>query len=183
MSEGRVRLFVAFELPALVRNAIRVWAEGLDVGGLRVLEAEQLHVTLCFLGWQAENEVSEVAGAVSEVVTVGERPALSVGEAVWLPPRRPRVLAVRLEDRDGRLSALQARLSERLQAGGWYEPERRAYLPHITAARAGRNANVRAGPVAGPSPLSFTGEHVTLFRSLLSPRGARYEALASVRLG
>jgi 2'-5' RNA ligase len=101
---------------------------------------------------------------------------------VWLPARRPRVLAVRLEDAGGRLTALQGALSERLHAGGWYEPEQRPYLPHVTVARVGGRARVKPAPLPGPPPLSFTPEWVTLFRSHLSPKGARYEALSRAAL-
>lgn len=181
MSNERVRLFVALELPVRVRDALRVWAGDREVDGLRLLDTDQLHVTLCFLGWQAADAAGDVARAC-EGLASADPPALSFGDAIWLPPRRPRVLAARLEDEGGRLTALQYELSERLQSGGWYEPERRAYMPHVTVARVGKHASVKATPVPGPPSLLFTGERVTLFRSRLTPRGARYEPLASVEL-
>ncbi len=55
VSEERVRLFVALELPTEVRSALRSWAAE-HVGAmarLRLVEPESLHVTLCFLGWRA----------------------------------------------------------------------------------------------------------------------------------
>lgn len=178
-----VRLFVALELPPLVRDALATWRAQATEGipGLRGLSGDQLHVTLCFLGWQLATEVDGVSGAC-RLDRATEPPELSLGEALWLPPRRPRVLAVRLSDADGRLTALQSELSERLHAGGWYEPERRPYLPHVTLARAGRQTRVRAVPLPGTPPVSFTGERITLFRSRLGPAGARYEPLSRMSL-
>jgi 2'-5' RNA ligase len=181
---ARVRLFVALELPRRVRTALASWR--LDalrgVSRLRSLADEQLHVTLCFLGWQDAGEVEGIAAACG-LLSDCDPPALVLGQPLWLPARRPRALAVRLDDSLARLGAIQATLSAQLRDGGWYEPEARAFLPHVTVARAGRQGRVSARPLASPPPLSFTGSWVTLFRSRLSPQGARYEPLTRVRLG
>jgi 2'-5' RNA ligase len=92
------------------------------------------------------------------------------------------VLAVGLDDGGGRVTAIQAELSGLLESGGWYEPERRPYLPHITVARAGRRDRVKQLSLPAPPSLSVTASRVTLFRSRLSAAGARYEALSSVEL-
>src|SRR2546423_681685 len=106
---------------------------------LRAIPPDHLHVTLCFLGWEDAGGVEAIAGA-GRAVTASERPELTLGEAVWLPPRRPRVLAVQLHDAHGRLAALQSELSQRLEAGGWYVPERRPYMAHVTVVRVRRQA-------------------------------------------
>ena len=83
---------------------------------------------------------------------------------------------------EGGSGAVQSALSEALAAGGWYAPEKRPFLPHVTVARVGRGARVRRGLElpALPADLAFRASTVTLFRSRLSPAGARYEGLASV---
>jgi RNA 2',3'-cyclic 3'-phosphodiesterase len=127
-------------------------------------------------------------GRVCSQLSPGDPAPLSLGQGLWLPPRRPRVLAVRLNEGTGhgggvrRLSAIQAELSELLADGGWYEPERRTYLPHVTVARAGRRDRVAASPLPDPPTLSFTAPRLTLFRSRLSRGGASYEALCTLSL-
>jgi 2'-5' RNA ligase len=114
----------------------------------------------------------------------GSRPApeLRLGEGIWLPPRRPRVLAVSLGDRSAALVGLQAALSDALAQGGWYQPEKRPYLGHVTVARAARGFRQPRAPLP-PSPgLAFTASSVTLYRSRLLRSGARYEPLARVEL-
>jgi 2'-5' RNA ligase len=182
VSDERVRLFVALELPAEVRDALAAWAVELGLGGLRLLAADQLHVTLCFLGWQAADAVQPIAAACRAVGTTGGL-ELRLGQAAWLPARRPRVLAVTLEDPGGRAARLQADLSGGLEEGGWYAPERRAYMPHVTVARVRRGAKVRPVDLRNPAGVAFTASDVTLFRSRLSAAGARYEALTTVQLG
>jgi 2'-5' RNA ligase len=186
----RARLFVALELPAEVRATLLQWRGGVPgAGRLRLIPAECLHVTLCFLGWREVGEIPAIAAACA----LSPRPpaaTLTLGEAIWLPPRRPRVLAVKVGDPDGALTRVQAAVSAALAAGGWYAPEGRAYLPHVTVARVRAGAarvpageRVRAEAVAPPAPLEFVGSEVTLYRSHLGGDGARYEALARVGLG
>lgn len=194
--DERVRLFVALELPEPVRDALIRWRDDVtgqarrdDVTGqaraLRWLDSDSLHVTMCFLGWRSPGELGVIAGAMRVLAGAGAGAGaarLSLGAPVWLPPRRPRVLAVEVEDPDGSITRAQAALSRALAAGGWYEPERRRYLPHVTVARVARGGRAPRGGPPRISPLEFDGERVTLFRSRLSRVGARYEPLASIEL-
>lgn len=184
MTDERARLFVALALPEQVRAALGQWQSdrlaGL-VSSLRMTAADDLHVTLCFLGSQPVSEITEIAGVLS-ALSGSERPVLTVGAPIWLPPRRPGVLAVELEDHDGALGRLQASLAGLLEARGFYEPERRPFRAHVTVARARRGARVRATDVPPPAPIGFAGEDVELIRSRLGSAGARYERLAAVRL-
>ena len=180
--DERVRLFVALELPSFVRDALVLWRPS-SGRGLRLIDPAALHVTLCFLGWRVEREVQPILQACARVAWIPPA-SLVVDDALWLPPRRPRVLAVRLRDDGGRLARGQAELSEALQAGGWYTPEVRPFLAHVTVARVARE--VRRAPAtapAAPPELSFEAARVTLYRSRLSSAGARYEALGTVVLG
>ena len=132
--------------------------------GWRALPADSLHVTLAFLG-----EVED-AGAIVEAVRSAMRPitSLSLGGVVLLPPRRPRVMAVRLA---GDVSELQSAVAAAVDV-----VERRAFLPHVTIGRARGRPPSELPSV--PS-LSFAAPSVSVYRSHLSPTGARYEALAS----
>ena len=180
----RARLFVALELPGDVRDAVVRWRSSAvgEMGGLRLIAAEHLHVTLCFLGWRQGDEVERIAQACAQAAGIPPG-VVSVGEAIWLPPRRPRVLAVKLGDDDDRLVQLQSGLSDLLEAGGWYTPERRAFMPHVTVARVVRHTSVSPVSLPRPPAVSFTASGVTLFRSHLSSAGARYDALARMELG
>jgi RNA 2',3'-cyclic 3'-phosphodiesterase len=171
------RLFVAAELPGEVVEALAAWCPRDD--GLRPLPTESLHVTLAFLGWRDEGEIPVVCGLLAPLA----RPVagLSLGEALWLPRRRPRVLAVRIEDGRDALGALQADTAAAVAGAVEWEPERRAFLPHLTVARTrggARPVATEALPALGP----FAATALTLFRSHLSPGGSRYEAVARVSL-
>jgi len=178
MSADRLRLFVALELPDAAREELLRWRAGAS-DRLRLLAPDALHATLCFLGWQESDELDAIAAAC-EVVAGLPAVALSLGRGIWLPSRVPRVLAVELR---GPLEDVQSALSDALTSGGWYRPEQRPYLAHITVARVPKGVRIRQPELPEPRPLRFTGSHITLFRSRLSPAGARYEPLHRVKLG
>lgn len=176
-----MRVFVALELPREVRASLVRWCPRHDA--LRPVAVESLHVTLAFLGERSEHEAAAVGGLLEGVA----RPlrALALGDARWLPQRRPRVLSVEVCDGDGALGALQSELVARLGEAIGFVAERRAFLPHVTVARVrgplgglGRS-QLSAPPGAGSR---FAAEAVTLMRSRLGRGGARYEPLQRVAL-
>jgi 2'-5' RNA ligase len=152
-----------------------------DVDGLRLIAPEHLHATLCFLGWRPVVEIGEILRACG-ILGCLRVPAVGLGAAVWLSPRRPRVLAVELEDPTGALPQAQSALSCALHAGGWYVPESRPFLAHVTVARVVKGARPRARELPPPPRVAFPGSRVTLYRSRLSQGGARYEPLGTIEL-
>ncbi len=167
MSHGATaRLFVAVDPPAWVREELADWARrvaaqmraaGVPRDAMRLLDADSLHLTLCFLGSRPVAEIDALAAAVEmglarATVSSGSRrespergpvehaSEVSIGAPLWLPPRRPHALAVEINDRGGALTSVQQQLSQALaNASGW-EPERRRFRAHITVARVRGNA-------------------------------------------
>lgn len=176
------RLFVALDLPEPIVDALVAWRAPLldEVDALRPVPRASLHVTLAFLGWQEEASIASLAALVESCV--GGAAGLALGEPLWLPRRRPRVLAVALEDRHGQLGALQEQLVEQLVAGGWYLREARPYLPHVTLARVRDGVAVPTPALPAPTVPPFEGAAIVLYRSHLASAGARYVPLAVRRL-
>lgn len=191
--DATARLFVAVDLPPQVRDRLADWGKiavrvlGLRSGAsspARVLDPELLHLTLCFLGERPVSEIDAIAQALAECATaVGQ---LRIGAPLWLPPRRPRALAVEVRDENGadrpdRLAFLYGELCGALARACGHREQRRRFRAHVTVARL-RGNRVRGPEVERPLPatpaLSFTPGSVVLYRSWLSPAGARYEALA-----
>ena len=179
---GELRLFVAAEPPAAVRDQLAQWArQAIGRGApVRRLPSESLHLTLCFLGEQPPAAVEQIAvllgGFVEAFAAVEE---LAIGAPAWLPPRRPRVLAVELGDPDGTLRTLHDGLTRELSATlAWHPPHER-FRPHITLARM-RPGSERARELLPTPPLRFSPTALTLFRSSLDPKGAVYTPLCSI---
>ena len=165
-----------------MRAQLAPWRDGLLAGrdDLRPVAEEALHVTLAFLGYRAEQEVGAIAEAMTSVVA--QAPLLAAGEVMPIPPRRPRLFALDLDDRDGACGRLQQAVSDVLEAGRFYKPEKRPFWPHITLARVKRDRRAEPLPT-GPPPIEpFKTPHLTLYRSTLRPQGAKYDVLAKAFL-
>lgn len=178
-----MRLFVALEPPGAVRAALAGWAReavGEDPE-LRLVAPEALHLTLAFLGERPDADVQLLAPALARALDRAAPPRDAFAlEPLWLAPRRPHVLTVGVADPSGALGALQERVGAACAAAVGWEPERRAFRPHVTLARVRRDARVRprelpALPGAARAPWTTGG--VTLLRSRTGGRGAQYEAL------
>ena len=180
----RARLFVALDLPTSARQALVQWrGSALEpADSLRLVAPAFMHVTLCFLGWQPVDKLEEILAACR---TVADHRAmeLALGAALWLPRRRPRVLAVGLDEIGGKLAGTQEVLSRALAAGGWYVPEKRPFLAHVTVARVPSGVRLQAPELPPPPPVRFEASRITLYRSRLGAGGARYEALGTIELG
>jgi 2'-5' RNA ligase len=153
-------------------------------GQLRLLEPDTLHLTLCFLGSRPVGEIegigSALAAACAEARPIGE---LALGAPLWLPPRRPRALAVELHDDPyGALDALHHAVADALAFVCGVEPERRRFRPHVTVARMRSGDAPRERSLPATPPLAFTPRTVTLYRSWLTPTQAVYEGLATYAL-
>jgi 2'-5' RNA ligase len=170
------RLFVAFALPPPLRDALLDRFE--SIPGLRWQSAEQLHLTIRFLGEVARPLAEDIAHALGAVRPPPLAIALSGlgqfdtrgGGVLWagVTPRPP-------------LQALAAKVERACQAAG-AAPERRSFHPHVTLARwTGRKPDLDgwiARHAGLSSPLSPLGA-LTLFESHLTRSGAHYEAIAS----
>jgi 2'-5' RNA ligase len=177
-----MRLFLAAELPQGVRDDLAHWTRAAVGRGEqpRRLGADTLHLTLCFLGEQPPEAVGLIAGALAESAELfAAVDELHVGAPVWLPPRRPRVLAVEVGDPSGGLRQLRDALARQLAALLGWDPGRERFRPHVTVARM-RPGTQRARELPPTPQLRFAPAAATLFRSTLDPDGARYDALASI---
>lgn len=190
LKSPRARLFVALDLPQDVRVGLVDWQRtALADPALRVVKPDALHITLVFLGYQAEKDVKTIAKAAFDVDA--EAPAVELAaEPVGIPRgKRPRLIALAANS-DGTID-LQRQVEERLVEGGFYEPEKRAFWPHLTVARVKPEAPGSRKPAlitTQPHPLPehmfrfFRPTRLVLFKSHLRRTGAEYEAMAELEL-
>jgi RNA 2',3'-cyclic 3'-phosphodiesterase len=190
LKSPRARLFVALDLPDDVRAGIVDWQRtALSDPALRPVSPESLHITLVFLGYQAEKEVRKIAKTAFAVGDMAA-PAVEIArEALGLPRNRPRLIA--LDARSEETVVLQKRVEENLVEAGYYEPEKRPFWPHLTVARvkpeargSRKPAQIRNQPHQLPEHMFrfFRPTRLVLFRSHLRRTGAEYESLAELEL-
>ncbi len=187
----RIRGFVAVLLDGAVLEELQVLQrllKGRLPEGLRWARAEQLHLTLQFLGDLEPGMLPEAAARLAQVCGLHRPFSLSLAGLGFFPdPRRPRVLWVGLSGEVDQLLHLQSDVSEGLGQFGTHR-EQRAFQPHLTLARVRPRSRLSPGSwpaadaVNGPRPVPWTVREVHLMRSELHPAGARYTILRSVHL-
>ena len=122
--------------------------------------AENLHITLAFLGEVPEERLDDLRAAMDGC---GAGPfGVTVGDLGRFRGREGDTLVFRVDGGDP-LRALQKKLSENLISKG-FALEDRAFRPHLTLAR---RASLRAGETiptvsARLEPVSFTAERMVL---------------------
>lgn len=172
------RVFVAIPVPAPLAAPLLAMMSG--VGGARWQTAEQLHITLRFIGDVDRRLLDDIAVALSNVRARGFAVALD-GVGRFASGTRIEALWAGLTPRDA-LTRLHHKVDTALVRLG-LPPERRAYLPHVTLARFSRSATVsgvdqflagNAGLSSRPTQLG----HFCLMESQLGRSGASYEAIA-----
>ncbi len=165
-SEPGRRLFFALWPDDLVRARLARVARAIDQG--RKMDAGNLHVTLHFLGntpaeTQAcvERAAAGVRGRPFELVLseVGHWPRPQV---VWLGPR----------ETPSAMLDLHTALVEAMRPCG-FEPEGRAFHPHVTLARKVR----RLRYARSVAPIAWRVADFCLVESRTTPAGARYQVL------
>ena len=172
--DDRLRLFLALRLPNDVVQVLSAWAQRTLRGG-RILPAEDLHVTLAFLGSRPAAELPAIVAALGAAVDSAVPPELAVGR--WRETRSVGMLT--LTDATGAAASLAADLHRRLEAMGAYRAESRRWTAHVTVLRFRQRPRLQP-PL--PGVRTFVPSDAAAYLSRLHPSGARYEVLGSVPL-
>ena len=167
------RLFVAIELPVPVRDTLLDVMGG--VAGARWQADDQLHLTLRFVGEVDRHVAADIAAALATVNVV---PFDLVLDGIGSFDRRGRIdtLWVGVAPR-AVVAALAARVDSALARVG-LAPETRAFIPHITVARLGREAGpITDFPVTPIPALRFPVTGFALWESLLGHAASDYRII------
>jgi 2'-5' RNA ligase len=177
-----LRLFAAVDIPDRVRHAVdgavEPWRERFPRG--KWVRPENWHITVKFLGRTWPRLLGWVTEACRDAAASIRPFRLGLGGMGVFPgPGRARVLWVGLDDPEASLPALARTLDDRLARE--FPPEKRAFSAHLTVARfnppvpAREHADDLRAVRFDVEP--FRVGKLVLYRSHLSPRGARYEPL------
>lgn len=186
MTTDKFRLFVAARVPegslAILDELVAPLRAKLS--NARWTNPDNQHLTLKFLGWTPSDRLDAVVQTCKMVATGRRKSELSFTELGAFPSRsRIRVLWVGVKDPDRALASAAADLDGAFESIG-IPAEGREYTPHLTLARFKIPVPLRSGfpsiDTSAVDPFGF--DELTLFRSHLSPKGARYEAVDTFSL-
>lgn len=170
------RLFAGLRPPPEVRARLLAAMGG--VPGARWQDDGQLHITLRFIGDVDGDRAEDAAAALSGVRAAPLDLAIS---GVGCFDRRGRIdtLWAGIEPREA-IAHLHRKIDAALVRIG-LEPERRAYLPHVTLARLNVPEEAVRGFLADQAALAsapFHLDHFWLFESHLGQERATYQPIA-----
>jgi 2'-5' RNA ligase len=177
----KFRAFIAVEMGGLPDLApFHLELKRLEPG-LKAVDLGQLHVTLKFLGDTEESLVPKL-DEIMRTASNGVAP-FSIrlhGSGTFPPKGSARVVWVGLEGTEP-LAIIASRLESSLQELG-FEPEGRAFKPHLTLARvkdprASGSAIALADKYATADFGSVDVDRILLKKSVLSPRGPSYNTV------
>ena len=184
------RVFIAIELPSVVRKSLSDHIHGLrkalpDVHASWSRE-ENLHLTLKFLGDIPPTRVEALSRAAEQSTRNLHPFELRVAGCGSFPPRgTPRVLWIGIDDQQSLLDRLYGALENNCAEEG-FGRERRPFNPHLTIARIRRPLGARSlaelHNQTGFERMAFAVEELRVIRSELSSEGSRYTVLSSHRL-
>ncbi len=182
MSEP-IRSFIAFDIDSTeVRNKLAkaqtlIVQTGADV---RLVETENIHVTMRFLGDISANMVDKIFEEMKAVQFVPFSIQLK-GIGVFPSLSYPRVVWAGITEGTNELRSIYEQLEPRLRVLG-FAADDHGFSPHLTIARvrSGRNKMQLSDFVRKNAEMDFgtiRGECIRLKRSMLSPRGPTYSTL------
>jgi len=183
------RAFVAIDIDEVIRQRLVAVQQQLTATGaqLKLVEPENIHVTMKFLGDVPDDKISAVADAL-RVAAGGAKPFdINVrGIGVFPNLRYMRVIWAGVVDGRDAVIAIQRSVDRELQKLGF--PPERDFVPHLTLARvktAHRKEQLAASiKELGNMEFGVTrAQAVELKQSTLTSKGPIYSTLSRIELG
>jgi RNA 2',3'-cyclic 3'-phosphodiesterase len=169
-----MRLFVSIDLPQAEQNKLAQWLPGLPE--LKKTAAEQLHLTLFFLGECSGQEKDEIIARLSGIPFEPFTMAID-GIGAFPDRKNPRVIWAGV-DKTIKLMKLQERIQSAVSE---YNPEAagRSFIPHITLARIkGRfDSGRHPGLFQTEEFITVPVHHFSLKKSILRPEGSVHKVV------
>jgi 2'-5' RNA ligase len=187
--EQTYRTFIAIELPTEIRQHIKAHIDQLRAEFPQVRaswsRADNLHLTLKFLGDTPVSRIPSLSGACS--VAAGQIAPFELivkGCGTFPSHGKPKVLWIGIEEAppsENHLPELHAALEDACAAQG-FAREARRYHPHLTVARV-RQAKDTLSLAERHRQTDFASQRfavsgINLFRSELSSQGSKYFLLS-----
>jgi len=187
LSEDRIRSFIAVDIDdQRVLDSLRDLQRALGETGaeVKLVEVDNLHVTIRFLGDVSQGSVDKICGIMDEIKfqsfdvelrEVGVFPSMTRVNVVWVGIERGNLELLRIFNQ----------LEQKLEGIG-FKPDGRGFSPHITVARvrSGRKIKDLADAVSNMKNMGFgvfNVNSVKLKKSDLTPKGPIYSTLHEAR--
>jgi 2'-5' RNA ligase len=189
----QIRSFIAIELPESVKAGLKRVQDKLksfDPACAKWVDPDGVHLTLKFLGNIDPARIDDIIRLMKDASQVVAPFRLELkGLGAFPNLKRTQIIWVGINGDMDQLQLLQKQIEDNL-AGIGFPPEGRTFTPHLTLARLREYATPIQRQTIGnavarqilESGLIINVNSVSLMKSLLTPSGAIYTELASIKL-
>lgn len=184
------RVFLAINLPPSIKGILEREVQDLKPrmpSGVRFLKPENWHITLSFLGYQGDDDISKAVQATSSVVRDFAAPEGALEKIIYGPKgRAPRMIWITTDETtSSRLTAIKQMIENKLEKEGVrFRQEGRKFNGHVTLARFDKGVGMsELPPLNRKLGLNFIATSLELMESELKRGGAEYTALGRFRFG
>jgi len=184
------RIFIAVNLPEDARKKLAEYQEKWPDLPVRWTKQYNIHITLVFLGYVADNDILEICKTVEDIVSKNQSFSIKLNRIMYGPPKKipPRMIWAEGE-KSKELGKLQSELENALfdvPIKG-VKAENRPYTPHITLGRMKTWQWKQLEPEEKPEvdeeiSLTFDVNSVEVMESFLKNGGPDYTVLESYPL-
>lgn len=184
------RLFIAVNLPEKIKKGLLDYQFKWPEIPARWVNKDNLHITLVFLGYLADDEIAEICRISKEVARKQDPFLLTFKKIVFGPPKKPPRMIWATGEKSEELAHLQNVLEKSLANAEnvAFTSEKSSFSPHITLARLKsfefRNMEPEEVPqVDEEINLNFEVTSIELMESTLKRGGSEYSVIESFPLG
>ncbi len=178
-----MRCFIAIDLPDSIKEEIKELQRNIKEKGIKNIKAENLHITLKFLGNLNEREVKRIKNEL-HLLNPKEKFKIHLeNPGVFTRQNIIRIIWLGASKKDDILS-IKNELDARLAKHGFGEDKK--YTPHVTIARVntGNNEKVknRIMQLKDFKTSEFFIDAIKLKQSTLTPEGSLYKDLEIIKI-
>ena len=175
--------FVGISVPSQQAHSIHIASYEMELRKTHkiVVEPEDMHITLIYLGAIASHQMSFVLDTLSSV-SKRKRQIEIISPCVQLfgNEEKPRVVYAKIND-EPMLQSLQSELAKCATIKG-LQLDEKPYIPHITIAKKWRGLGKMHTNVIFKEPISFTVNQFSLFE-IHPTQIPKYKSIATFQLG
>ena len=188
-----LRTFIAVDFPIEIKAKIEeittYFKTQLPSKVIKWVDANNMHLTLKFMGETPANQLEPIKRAMQQVVNTFPIFEIAIENLGMYPnAKKPRVVWLGISG-EKNLISLHKQIDQALKEIG-IQPERRPFSPHLTVGRVRRSVDPESVIIVGKTLSEFkvstlgrvTINEVVYYQSELTPQGPNYTILQSTPL-
>jgi len=182
-----IRTFLAFELPFEIRQQIILFRDSIknySAHKIKWVEDENLHITLQFIGDIKENDLLDLSEIFRDIYQPIGKITFKYEKQELVPGRNPRIIWLKFETDSKTIYKTSHNLRNALFEKG-YKVDKKPLKFHITLGRIKKELDfdeINSFLHTDFELSDFTINHVTFFKSTLTPSGAIYKVIEKYKL-